>query len=110
VPAGFLLVFLFAWYHSTNSTLWIRNIALVSWNQVHVAMEYGLTCIFADIDADIVSIGMKTFIHFLFDILQKTSKTLTDTVKSGILRHFLKRKHLNNLKNDRGSSKGEQFL
>ena len=77
MPAGFLLVFLFTWYHSTNSTLWIRNIALVSWYQVHVAMKYGLTCIFADIDADIITIRMETFIHLLLDILQHDIHSLS---------------------------------
>ena len=77
MSAGFLLVFLFTRYNSTNSTLWIRNIALVSRNQVHVAMEYGLTRMFTNIDADIVSIGMKTFVHFLFNILQHDIHCLT---------------------------------
>ena len=61
MPAGFLLVFLFTWYHSTNSTLWIRNIALVSWYQVHVA----------------ITIRMETFIHLLLDILQHDIHSLS---------------------------------
>ena len=77
MPAGFLLVFLFTWYHSTNSTLWIRNIALVSWNDMHVTVEDRLSRSLTDIDADIITIRMETFIHLLLDILQHDIHSLS---------------------------------
>ena len=40
-------------------------------------MKYGLTCIFADIDADIITIRMETFIHLLLDILQHDIHSLS---------------------------------
>ena len=37
---------------------------------MHVAVENGLAGSFIDIDADVIAIGMETFVNLLFDILK----------------------------------------
>ena len=62
------LILLFAWNHSPNSTFRIRDITFISWDKMHVAMEYRLTSILAHIYTYIISIWMKALIQLLLHI------------------------------------------
>ena len=64
------LVFLLTWYHTSYPTLRIGDIAFVARDEVHVAMEDGLTCCFIDVDAYIVTIWMESLFYLLLYILQ----------------------------------------
>ena len=61
---------MFTWNHASNTTFGIRNITLISGDYVHVAMEDGLPGGLANVDADVVAVGVKTLVNLLPDILQ----------------------------------------
>lgn len=63
-----ILIFLFTWYNAPNPAFWIGYIALVSGDNVHVAMKNRLASSFIDIDANIISIWMETLVNLLHDI------------------------------------------
>ena len=64
-------------YYSTHSAFGVWHITLVARDDVHVAMEYRLTCSLAYIDTDIVAIGMETLVNFLLNVLQHDIHRLT---------------------------------
>ena len=64
------LVFLFTRNHPSHAAFRIWDIALIPRNNMHVAMKDRLTSGFADVNTDIISIGMETLVNFLLYILQ----------------------------------------
>ena len=75
------LVLLLTRNNTSYAAFGIRNIAFISWNQVHVTMKYRLPSGFVDIDADVIAIRMKTFVNFLLHILQHDVHGLTLMVR-----------------------------
>ena len=65
-----LSILLFLRYHSPHPTFGIGHIALVSRNEVHMAMEDALTGILANVDAYIISVWMITLVNLLANILK----------------------------------------
>lgn len=61
---------LFARNHPTHTSFGIFHIPFIARYQVQVDMKHRLTSCFIHIDANVVSVWMKTFVHFLFHILK----------------------------------------
>ena len=64
------LISLLTRYHAADAALGVGHVALVSWDQVHVAMEHRLAGGLVDVDAHVVAIGMETFVNLLLYVLQ----------------------------------------
>ena len=64
----YLLVVLFLRNHTAHAALWVWHIALVSWDDMHVTMEDRLPRSLTNIDSDVVTIGVKTFVNLLHNI------------------------------------------
>ena len=82
--ALYFLILLFAWNHSPDSTFRVCNITFISWDKMHMAMEYRLSSMLAYIYTYIISIWMKTFIQLQFNIqhhLRHSLSLLTSQVK-----------------------------
>ena len=61
---------MFTWNHASNTAFGIGHVAFVSGDDVHVAMEDGLPGGLANVDTDVVAVGVKTLVNLLPDILQ----------------------------------------
>ena len=70
LTGSYELVFLFTRNHPSHAAFRIWDIAIIPRNNMHVAMKDRLTSGFADVNTDIISIGMETLVNFLLHILQ----------------------------------------
>ena len=61
-------IILLTWNHAANTALGVGYVALVSWDDVHVAVEDRLPRSLANIDADVVAIGVVTLVNLLHHI------------------------------------------
>lgn len=63
--------------HAAYTAFGIGHVALVTWDDVHVAMEDGLPGGFAHVDAHVKAVGVETLVNLLPDILQHDIHSLT---------------------------------
>ena len=59
-------IILFSGYHSADTAAWIWNIAYISWYQMDMDMRNTLTSSLTNIDSNIISVRMESFVHQLF--------------------------------------------
>lgn len=71
------LIFLLIGDYTSDAAFWIGNISFVAGNKVHVNMKNGLSGGFIYVYADVVTVGMKTLINFLLNILKHHIHCLT---------------------------------
>ena len=63
--------------HATDAAFGVFYVTFVAWDEMHVAVENGLASCFINVDADVITVGVKTLIYLLFDILQHYIHGLT---------------------------------
>ena len=75
-----ILVFLFIGNYAANTALGVFYVTLVAGDEMHVAVENGLTSSLVDVDTNIVAIWVETFVCLLLDVLQHYIHGLTFVV------------------------------
>ena len=62
-----MLIFLFFWNDSTNTTTRVSHVAIISWDNVNMAVHYGLSSILATVSTNVITSGMEFLIKYHLD-------------------------------------------